>query len=230
MKKKVFIISALCAVLLFYGKEANAIFDPMATVESALELKDEIVTQVQEVQKFKQDMEKRIKQGYAMATSCFKNPTKCGFESLASLSNDGFKTIKVFPMMPGAVELLEQDLTNIKSEDINEKIRKTYIYKSGKDSLNNLKKNREGINSVVADQSAILFAKGAMMKTRLEKEDSAAIYQDPSAENKVDSIKYSQSKLDITSNVRLARILEIKAYMHNAQSTAELMQQSTEDK
>jgi hypothetical protein len=227
--KKTCIIITLCATILLYGKEAYATFDPMATVESALELKDELVTQVQELQKMKLDMEKRLKQGYALATSCFKNPVKCGLQTISSLSNDdGFETIKFFPMMPGT-DLIYKDLTKMSSESVSKEIRASYIYHTGPRSLENLRENRDNINSVVADQSALLFAKGATIKTRLLKEDSADIYEDPSKNNQVDSIEYLQAKLDINDQVRLARILEIKAYILHAQSTSELTQQSIKE-
>lgn len=227
--KKACIIITLCATLLLYGKESYATLDPMATVESALELKDELVTQLQEFQKMKQDLEKRLKQGYALATSCFKNPVKCGLQTISSLAkDDGFKTIKFFPMMPGT-DLIYKDLTKMSSESVSEEIRASYIYHTGPHSLENLRTNRDNINSVVADQSALLFAKGAMIKTRLLKEDSATIYEDPSKNNQADSIKYLQAKLDINDQVRLARILEIKAYILHAQSTSELTQQSIKE-
>lgn len=227
-----FYIAVLLITFLLCGKNAYAIFDPMATVESALELKDEIVTQVQEVQKFISDTQKRIKQGYAMATSCFKNPLNCGLKAATSLitdGKDGYKTIKMFPMMDGAVALLDKDLTKVKSEDVSNIVKETYIYHDQKESLSKLRENRDQINSVVANQSAILFAKGAMMKTRLKNEESAEIYEDPSEKKQDDSIQYLQGKLDITNATRLARIVELKAYMLHAQATSELTQQSIKD-
>lgn len=224
-----FYIAVLLITFLLCGKNAYAIFDPMATVESALELKDEIVTQVQEVQKFISDTQKRIKQGYAMATSCFKNPLKCGLNSLITGNKDGYKTIKMFPMMNDAVALLDKDLTEAKSEDVSNVVRDTYIYHDQQESLSKLRENRDQINSVVANQSAILFAKGAMMKTRLKNEESADIYEDPSKQEQDDSIQYLQGKLDITNATRLARIIELKAYMLHAQATSELTQQSIKE-
>ena len=228
MKSK-FYITVLLMTFLLCGKNAYAIIDPMATVESALELKDEVVTAFQQGMTAISDMEKRIKQGYALATSCFKNPAKCGMQALTSLKKDGYTTIKMFPMMNDAVALLDKDLTKIKSKDVSNIVRSTYIYHDQKHSLEKLRENRDQINSVVSNQSAILFAKGAMMKTRLKKEESAEIYEDPSKEEHDDSIQYLQGKLDIKNATRLARIIELKAYMLHAQATSELTQQSIKD-
>lgn len=228
MKKSTLII-ALITSLLLYQKEAYAIFDPMATIETALELKDEVVTKVQEVQKLKSDLEKSVKQGYALASSCFKNPVKCGLKGITGLSKNGSKRIKMFPMMPGAVEILDKDLTKIKSEDVSDVVRSTYIYKQGKKSLVNLRENRDNINSVIANSAAILFAKGEMIRTMLHNEKEDEIYEDPSANGQggtVDTIKYLQSKLEIINNTRLAHIIELKAHILDAQYTAELTQQS----
>ena len=224
--KKCILIIVLFMTPLLYPKKACAIFDPMATVETALELKDEVVTKVQEVQKFKNDLEKRYKQGYALATSCFKDPKNCGLKGIESISKDGITSIKMFPMMPGALDSLDKDITKIKSEDVSNVIHLTYTYVQGDDSLKNTRENRANIGSVVANQAAILFAKGAMIKTRLQKEEDSEIYEDSSKYDQVDSIKYLQSKLDIMNNTRLAHILELKAYMLNAQFTAEMTQQN----
>lgn len=233
MKKKIYIVTLFLA-LLFYGKAAYAIFDPLATVQSALELKDEIETKLREIKKFKTDLEKRIKQGYAAATSCFKNPLNCNLKKLTSLSQ-GYERIKLFPMMSTESKqnpLLGTDLTKTASEDISKVVRDVYVYKEGKESLSRGRENRDGLNSVVSNQVAILFAKGAMAKKGLQDENSADIYEDPSSteNNNKDSIMYLQGRLDLMDNIRLARILEMKGYMQNAPATAGLLQQSIKEK
>ena len=227
MRNKGYILTLLFALLLC-GKNAYAIFDPGATIQSALELKDEILSQVQEVQKYKNDIEKRVKEGYAMATSCFKNPTKCDLKGISSISGN-YTTIKMFPIMDKAAKYIgKEDLTKTASKDVSDVVRKTYIYQEGKKSLENVQKNREGINSVITNQIAILFAKGAMTKMRLQNENSADIYIDPSSaeNNNKDSIMSLQTNLDLIDNTRLARILEMNGYMQNASVTAGLTQQS----
>ena len=237
MKKKICAITLLFTLLL-YGKEAYAIFDPLATIMSVLEVKDEVLSQVQEIQKFKSDMEKRIKQGYALATSCFKDPSRCDIESITSLTGK-YKTIKMFPVMEGAAEALNRDLVKTGSKSISDVVRNEYIYHENQEKgLRVGQQNREGLNSVITNQIAILFAKGAMAKTRLQNENSAEIYKDPSSIEKQgtagngdkDSILSLQATLDLMDNTRLARILEMKGYMQNAPATAGLMGKSIKER
>lgn len=63
---------ALFLSLFVYTREAYAIFDIMAKVQSALELYKDVENKVQQYTKKLRDIEKRARQGFDLASSCYK--------------------------------------------------------------------------------------------------------------------------------------------------------------
>ena len=105
MKKKLCI--ALFLSLFVYTREAYAIFDIMAKVQSALELYKDVENKVQQYTKKLRDIEKRARQGFDLASSCYKNPKQCDPKALEAFAKDSesyVKSMKEIRVMPGAEE------------------------------------------------------------------------------------------------------------------------------
>lgn len=99
---------ALFLSLFVYTREAYAIFDIMAKVQSALELYKDVENKVQQYTKKLRDIEKRARQGFDLASSCYKNPKQCDPKALEAFAKDSesyVKSMKEIRVMPGAEEL-----------------------------------------------------------------------------------------------------------------------------
>ena len=92
MKKKLCI--ALFLSLFVYTREAYAIFDIMAKVQSALELYKDVENKVQQYTKKLRDIEKRARQGFDLASSCYKNPKQCDPKALEAFAKDSESYVK----------------------------------------------------------------------------------------------------------------------------------------
>lgn len=232
MKKKLFLTLLLSSFI--SAQSAYAVFDIMAAIQSGLELYKDIENKIQELQKLAADIEKRAKQGFAAASSCFKNPTDCDAGAFLALGMDAQNyvdnKIAEFRVMPGAEELQKGDINKKSSENLMETVRTSYIYKRGQGKdLENLRKNRRGNNAVVTDEVAILFAKGATTRHSIMEEDGE-LYKTKFDNNNVDEILQAQNLVEIATVSRMARILELKSYMIGAEATVELTRQSIEEK
>ena len=231
-------------ILFASSRPAYAIFDVAAAVETSMEIKTEVENKVQEIQKYVEDMEKSLKQGFAMATSCFKNPTSCNPNDLmASLGGLGLETTSkknvapykeiVFAMPnsamadPGGLEKPQEDLL--------EDITKNYVYTEGQgDDINKTRENRMAISGVVANETALLFAKGITTRHSIRTEVDEDLYpSDLEAEGddpgNVDKVLNAEGMVILLSSSRIARILELRASMISSEATSELTQQSNSD-
>lgn len=243
MKKRFFL--ALFISIFVYSHAAYAIFDFPAILQSGLELKSDVENKIKEIRKFEDDMEKRVKQGFAAATSCFKNPVSCGVKQMgkidfASLSDSdalkkGFVTrVKKFPVMPNA-EKLKGDLNNAKqkmADTYQNTVREAYIFKKGDDDIRRVRENRDNLNAVITDEVSMLFAKGATTRHSIQTEENGdkdnEKYVKEFKQNNLDEILAAQNSVGILTNSRLARIVELRAYMNAAPATSEMMQHSVE--
>lgn len=104
----------------------------------------------------------------------------------------------------------------------------SYIYQRGQgDDIEKTSKNRRLINAVVADDAALLFAKGVSARQSILVEDGS-LYQVEFKKNNIDEILNAQNIVAIATQQRLNRILELRAYMASAGATAELTRQTRE--
>lgn len=229
MKKKLCI--ALFLSVFTFTPKAYAVLDIMATVQSGLELYKDVENKVQEIQKKIADIEKRARQGFAAGANCFSNPLSCDANALSALGLDapGYITkIKEFRVMPGAEALQSDDINKKAAEGLMDTVKTSYIYKRGQgDDLNKLRENRRGNNAVITDEVALLFAKGATTRHSVMEEDGS-LYQTKFNKDNVDEILAAQNKVGIATVSRLARILELRAYMVGAEATAEMTRQNIE--
>jgi hypothetical protein len=237
MLKKKFLIAVFLSVFVV-AKPAYAIIDIMAMVQSALELKKEIETKVQNIQRKISDAKKRLVQGYQLGANCFSKPASCGLNALTNLTSinekdplgviilemTGIRTVK------GAESLSQGDVVNKKSENLDKTVVKAYTYVKGQeDSFKNLNENREQLNSVTADEVALLFAKGAATRQSIRNEDAKDMYPTEIGDKQSDIIA-PHSAVALKSQERLTRILELRAYMAGAEATSDMGQFSpTED-
>ncbi|MBR5598691.1 MAG: hypothetical protein IKW39_01485 [Alphaproteobacteria bacterium] len=231
MKKKFYIIVFLSVFI--FVQPAYAIIDIMATVQSALEVKKEIETKIQTIRKKISDIEKRVVQGYKAGANCFSNPKNCGVDALTKLVTDmkskdplGVRITEITGVrtIEGAEELSEGDVVNKKSESLEKDVLEAYTYVKGVgNDLERLSIIRKEVNAVVADEAAILFAKGATVRQSIRNENAEEIYP-TKIENQLSDIIAVHNALAIKSQERLTRILELKSYMNGAQSNAELAQ------
>lgn len=230
MTKKIFIVFFLMVFAL--ARPAYAIFDVLAILETGLEYKQEFEHKIKEIQKFKDDQIKRLKQGFEMAKSCFKNPEQCAsaemvkyFDPKKNQTTYVKKVNKIFAM-PGSA-MGSGSIVKTSQEKMANDIENTYIYKRGRgNDLVETKKNRDNLNKVIANETALMFAKGATTKHSIQGEEDSSLYPDIGDKNNLDEILQAEARVTTLANSRLARILELRASMISSQSAAELTQQS----
>ena len=112
----------------------------------------------------------------------------------------------------------------IYKEDVEKRVLTSYTYVKGLgNDLKNLSDFRNIVNAVIADETALLFAKGASVRQSIRNENQEEIYP-TKIENKLSDILAVHNALAIKSEERLTRILELKAYMGGAQANSELAQ------
>jgi len=230
MTKRIFV--ALFLLVFAFTRPAHAIFDVLAILESGLEYKQEFEHRVKEIQKFKDDQLKRLKQGFEMATSCFKHPDKCAsgemlkyFDPQKNKTTYIKKVNQIFTM-PGS-KMAGGDIVKTSQESLDTDVEKTYIYKRGRgDDLVKTKKNRDDINKVIANETALMFAKGATTRHSIQGEEDSTLYPDIGDKNNMDEILQAQARVTTLTNSRVARIVELRANMISSESASELTQQS----
>ncbi len=224
MKKRVFLL--LIFSLLVYSKNVYAILDPMATLQSGLKLKQTIENQIQEAVKIIQDAEKTVRQGFAMATNCFANPLKC-YDEVSNFAKDTKTKIDGIRTVGG--ELQSGDLMKKDAEKLAESIKEDGTYKKGTgDDISRRDQLKQENNAIVIDNIAILFAKGMVTKQNLMQEDTELYNRDFENDN-MDELIFAQGTLLRNSDARIARILELRSYMFQAQAVKELMQYNREN-
>lgn len=237
MKKRIFMI--LFFALFTCSRPAYAIFDVAAAIETFMEIKTEIENKVQEIQKYYEDMQKKLKQGFAMGASCFQNPMDCNPDALMATLNGLAGTVKnvqpykemVFTM-PNSVMNEPGALAQKSQEELLNDITKNYIYTAGQgDDINKTIENRKAISGVVANETALLFAKGITTRHSIRSEKDDDLYpndlqasgDDP---GNIDKVLNAEGMVLLLSASRIARILELKAGMISSEATSELTQQS----
>jgi len=231
MKKRLTL--ALIFSMFLYTREAYAIFDIMAKVQSALELYKDIQKKITEVQKLKRDMEKRIREGFALGSNCFANPLKCNVDAIKTLGEDAANAIKNIrkdpPIINPAPAILKKDMQQAEMEKVDAAIEGSYIYKRNQQkSIEETSKNRKKINAVVADEVATLFAKAVAVRSKIYL-DEGDLYKYNLTEEK-DEVLSAHALVNITTQLRLDHILELRSYMVGARATSELTEQSIEEK
>ena len=217
MKKKLCI--ALFLSLFVYTREAYAIFDIMAAVQSTLELYKDVENKVQQYTKKLRDIEKRARQGFDLASSCYKNPKQCDPKALEAFAKDSesyVKSMKEIRVMPGAEELKKGDLKKKSDKSLAQTVETSYIYQRG-----------QGDDIEKTDDAALLFAKGVSARQSILVEDGS-LYQVEFKKNNIDEILNAQNIVAIATQQRLNRILELRTYMASAGATAELTRQTRE--
>ena len=227
--KKIFMTIFLSVFLI--TNQAHAVFDVMATVQSGLELYKEVETKVQAIQKKVLDIKKRVVQGFAAATNCFKNPRKCDINAIVSVAGEfagGIKgAINGVKALEGSGLDGDKDLMGSNSKNLDQNVKEAYTYKKGAgDDLNRLDEQRKKVNGIIADDVATLFAKGVVVRQLIKEEKTEDLYS-TSIGNSQSDILAAQNSVTLKSQERLTRILELRAYMISAQSSAELGRNST---
>ena len=124
--------------------------------------------------------------------------------------------------------LKKGDLKKKSDKSLAQTVETSYIYQRGQgDDIEKTSKNRRLINAVVADDAALLFAKGVSARQSILVEDGS-LYQVEFKKNNIDEILNAQNIVAIATQQRLNRILELRAYMASAGATAELTRQTRE--
>lgn len=228
MNKKFYI--ALFFSLLISTKEAFAIYDFMAKVQSGMELKTEIETKVQEYRKQLEDMQKKLTQGFSAITSCFSNPLNCdiaAFSGYFDANKDDITMVKEIPVMENATLMQSANLSEVNTESLNEEVDNAYVYQraQGKD-LGNANTYRKNINNVISQEAEILFAKGMVSRHMIQDENNP--YPSEFTQNNIDEILKAHDTVEIMIMSRLARIVELRAQMVGAEATSELTTQSND--
>ena len=228
MKNKFFI--AVFLSLFITSSPAYATIDIMATIQSGMELYKEIETKVQAIQKKISDIQKRVAQGFAVASNCFKNPTSCDIKTLTTIAGEFSGGIKNAINKVKAVEgsgLDKGQLAEANPDSLEASVLKAYKYAKGqKDALAKLAEKKKQVNSVVADDIATLFAKGMVVRQIIRQEDAEELYSTDIESNQSDILAI-QNAVVLNSQERLTRILELRSYMVSAQSSAELGRNSS---
>ena len=230
MRKKLCI--ALVLSLFMYTREAYAIFDIMAKIESVLEQAEDYKNKIQEYAKKAREIEKRARQGFELAKSCYKNPKSCDTKALETWGKDAkqfyVETMDEIRVMPGAEELSDGDLNEKLDVSLIKTIQNTYIYHRGQGKdLENLNENRRQLNAILSDDTALLFAKAVATRQSILMEDGS-LYQQNFKNNNIDEILSAQNVVDIATQQRLNRILELRAYMVSGAAAAEMSTQTIE--
>ena len=230
MRKKLCI--ALVLSLFMYTREAYAILDIMAKVQSVLEQAEDYKNKIQEYAKKLRELEKRARQGFELAKSCYKNPKSCDTKALETWGKDAkqfyVETMDEIRVMPGAEELSDGDLNEKLDVSLIKTIQDTYIYHRGRGKdLENLNENRRQLNAILSDDTALLFAKAVATRQSILMEDGS-LYQQNFKNNNIDEILSAQNVVDIATQQRLNRILELRAYMVSGAAAAEMSTQTIE--
>ncbi|MCM1323707.1 MAG: hypothetical protein NC218_06060 [Acetobacter sp.] len=223
MKKKILIITLLS--LFISSKNAYAVLDIPDFLQDLLVVKTDVENKLKEVAKLKQDTETMLREGYAVGSKCFTNPLNCysdavGFVEKTNGYIDGIRTT--------SKDLKNTDLMKKAPNEIAAVIREEGTYQKG---LGEDIKRREQLeaenNAAVTDLLAILFAKGMVTRHNILQEDTELYNRNFKDDNR-EEILFAHNTLLLQSNKRIARILELRSLMFNAQAFKELTQYNRE--
>ena len=225
------IMTTLLISLLMDSQSAYAVFEFIAEVESFLQSVNEIENKVNEVQKKIRDVEMRVRQGYELATSCFRDPGQCVTSQLNGfLTGDWLGEVKkhkdMIFTMKNSIMNTKKDVVNIKQKALLEDIEKKYTYDRGKGKdLEKLSKNRKAVNKIIVQEISLLFTKGASLHNAIQKEDDQQ-YNCDFSNNNMDELLHAQDEITVMTAARLAHILEMRSNIISAPATAEMTVQN----
>lgn len=220
MRKKIYI--AIFIYMFTLASPAYAIVDIMATVQTILEKVTEVKTKVENIQKKVTDTIKKAAEGFEAASNCFANPMKCGLSILDGVAGNPINGVRT---IPGTEALADEEIIEMASEELEKSVTESYSYVRGAEAGKDLKRDAvlsENLQGLMADEMAILFAKGMAVRQIIRNEDGEDIYKMDDVEENQSNIIAAQNRLILKSQERLSRILEIKAYIQGAQSTSEM--------
>ncbi len=226
MKKKIYIVTLLS--LFAFTNNAYAVIDIPAILQSALKLKSDIENKLVEIQKLKQDAQKTVRQGFEIGKNCFSDPKSC-YKDAKSLKHDAESTIQGIRSVGS--ELKSSDLMIKNPKDLADSIINDGTYKKGQGQDIIRKATNEAVNNaIVTDLLAILFAKGVVTRQSILQENPELYNRSFKDESNIEEILYAQNTLMLNSDRRIARILELRTFMFNAQAIKELTQYNREAK
>ena len=213
MKSRLLIAVFLSFML--FAREAHAVFDFVALLQTVMKHVDEVKKQVEEVKNSIEDAKEKLKQGF-LGEICNYLPELCGSGGSQITPITGVVALEGSGLDEG--DIAAEDPT-----DLAKKISDTYIYKKGQDkSLDTQKSLAENINATIVKDISVLFAKAMATHQSIIDEDSQELYPYENATQSSETILSSQNKVVLNSQKRLSRILEIRAYMITAVDSLEL--------
>lgn len=225
MKRKIYI--AVFIYMFALATPAYAIVDVVATVQTVLEKVTEVKTKVENIQKKVTDSIKRVAEGFTAAANCFRNPLDCGLKFVDGFAKNMIEGVRT---VPGTEVLANGDIVVQASEELEKAVIEGYSYVRGAEAGQDLSRDAEKsdqLHGVMADEMAILFAKGMATRQTIRNEDGDEIYKKMNAkEEDQAAVIAAQNNLMLISQERLSRILELKAYLQGAQSTSEMSRYS----
>lgn len=220
MRKRILTILLLSSFV-FHVNNAYAIMDMMGKVESVLEQGERYKKQIEEYRKQAFDAAKRARQGFETAKGCIANPMKCAMTMALTYGPKMFDNgrIKSFPTL---LSDAKKDILKEVPEGLEAAIKKTEHKRGGADSIAEVHKNRQENNAVATASIAILFAKAATTKQGIYQEGNDVYPRE--FDDTMESILKARGQVEMTSNYRISRILELRAYMNSGAGVAGLTQ------
>lgn len=225
MKKRIYTLLLLS--FFAFSNNAYAVIDFPAILQSGLKLKSDAENYIEQIQKMEQDVQKKLRQGFALGKNCFSNPLNC-YKEANKLKHDAETAINGIRSV--SEDLQNKDLMREDPSELATSIVLDGTYKKGQGQDIKERAKMEAINNaIVADLVAILFAKGIVTRQNILQEDTE-LYNREFNQDNIEEILYAQNTLTLNSNKRVARILELRTFMFNAQAVKELTQYNREAK
>lgn len=223
------LIIALVFSLFVYTREAYAVFDFVATLESQLEGVQKKFSGIQEKLKKVTDAYTRAKRGFDAVDGCIRKPKTC-FAAIKELKS-GLSKIN----MMSSVNLPEDKaLLEVSSGEMVQELEKAvYVKGQGKD-IEKTGEKKDEINAVVAADVASLWAKAVSTRQAILAENDDEQYNEAlkggssGDEANMEKLLASQQMLSLLSARRVNRILELRSYMISAPATFVVMGHSVE--
>lgn len=223
MRRKLTIILVALSFV-SYTSNAYAIMDIPARVQSFFEQVKKELKKVEEYRRKLEDLKKSVTQGVGMAQQCAANPLHCDLNGLTKV---GINSINGF----NSISKNTKDLFKKNSEELAQGVRDTEYTRGSGDAINAVYENRQENNAVTTDDIARLYAKATAIRQSILKETDE-IYPEEDKLDSINKIIIAQGNVELMSNLRLVRILEMRAYMNSGRSVAGLTQhtQSADEK
>jgi parvulin-like peptidyl-prolyl isomerase len=223
------LIIALVFSLFVYTREAYAVFDFVATLESQLEGFQKTLSKYQEIMKKASDAYTRAKRGFDAVDGCIRRPKTC-FAAIKELKS-GLSKIN----MMSSVSLPEDKaLLEVSSGEMVEEIEKAVYVKGQGQDIKKIGEKKAEINAVVAADVAALWAKAVSTRQAILAENDEEQYNAAlkggvgEDEANMEKLLASQQMLSLLSARRVNRILELRSYMMSAPATFVVMGHSVE--